>query len=104
MGSSECPSDGPSGGPTEARRDLDTMDEISALVTDAKEQLAKNPPICFHCLKRRADNLVAIVTDQEVFRGSVDYPRMVIVGICVVCEVLTNPDDLHMASQRVLSD
>ena len=77
---------------------------IESKVAEAKEQLAKNPPLCFHCLERRADSLVAIVTDQEVFRGSVDCPRMVIVGICVVCELLTNPEDLHLASQRVLSD
>ena len=81
-----------------------TMDEIRALVADAKEQLAKNPPLCFHCLERRADNVVVIVTDQKIYRGSADYPRMVVVGICVVCEVLTNTDDLHLASQRVLSD
>jgi len=80
------------------------MDEISALVADAKEQLAKNPPLCFHCLERRADNVVVIVTDQNIYGGSADCPRMVIVGICVVCELLTDSEDLHLASQRVLSD
>jgi len=75
---------------------------IESKVAEAKERFAKNPTLCFHCLERLADNLVAIVTDQEIYRGSADCPRMVIVGICVVCEVLTNTDDLHLASQRAL--
>ena len=83
---------------------IEKLSKAEAWLAEAKERFAKNPTLCFHCLERLADNLVAIVTDQEIYRGSADCPRMVIVGICVVCELLTDSEDLHLASQRVLSD
>ena len=63
---------------------IEKLSKAEAWLAEAKERFSKNPTLCFHCLERLADNLVAIVTDQEIYRGSADCPRLGFLGFFVV--------------------
>jgi len=76
--------------------------ELQNLFDAANERLRINPPICFYCQDRIANAPMAIVADEIKFGAPMDGSRMVIVGICVVCEMLTSPDDLKKAAGRLL--
>ena len=75
---------------------------IEEILRQAWDKISTNSVLCFHCLERGAINVMLIVTD-DVKRGApLDGSRVVAVGICAVCELLTGQEDLREAAKRTM--
>ena len=58
---------------------------------------------CFHCRERQAVSVLWIIVDLAEYGAPSNGCRVVTVGMCPVCQLLTSEDELLLAAKQLLA-
>ena len=72
------------------------------MMEEAEAKLAAGV-FCFHCRERQAVSMLWIIVDMPGYGVPPDNCRVVAVGMCPVCQLLTSEDELLLAAKQLLA-
>lgn len=77
-------------------------DNLERMIQAALDKIKTDPPPCFMCRERLANRPVLLAADRIELGAPLNGSRAVVVGICVVCEMLSSDEDIRQAGENLL--